>query len=361
MDNGKLDPRSLNAEERALVDMEAFYEYHSASPVGDHAACFRHAFELSKPAILARRAIFGDPASEGGKVECPNCGGEAAYFDEHHDGYEFLCAPCKPAQPEHLFTCRNCGKGYDCDEGEHYIFASGLYACLPPKPAQPEPVAADTFATDRAIGAQVADASALEPVAAEMPDSGRIHELKCWRGPFAELLAGRKTFEYRKDDRRFEVGDSLVLRQWDEVVQAYTSERVNTLHARVTHILRAPNFGVPDGFVVLSLGGVRTDDGDVDRSQPAPAVAMTEELEVVLRLAAQHVEGWQQTYQSPEYREQMLSAIAAVRAQAAEAGKVTLPKVNEALWLLRKRAMEKKDLEVIKEAQREVNAAEGRK
>jgi len=276
-----------------------------------------------------------EPASETAKVECRNCREQVGPGWDHEACNEQFT--CKPAQPEHLFTCRNCGKGYDCDEGEHYIFASGLYACLPPKPAQPEPVAADTFATDRAIGAQVADASALEPVAAEMPDSGRIHELKCWRGPFAELLAGRKTFEYRKDDRRFEVGDSLVLRQWDEVVQAYTSERVNTLHARVTHILRASNFGVPDGFVVLSLGGVRTDDGDVDRSQPAPAVAMTEELEVVLRLAAQHVEGWRQTYQSPEYRKQMLSAIAAVRAQAAEAGKVRMPKVRE---LLRSLVME---------------------
>ncbi len=71
--------------------------------------------------------------------------------------------------------------------------------------------------------------------------------------------------------------------------------------------------------------------------KPAPAVAMTEELEVVLRLSAQHVEGWRQTYQSPEYRKQMLSAIAAVRAQAAEAGKVRMPKVRE---LLRSLVME---------------------
>lgn len=69
------------------------------------------------------------------------------------------------------------------------------------------------------------------------------------------------------------------------------------------------------------------------RSQQPVAVGMSEELEVVLRLAAQHVEGWRQLYQSPEYREQMLTAIAAVRAQAESAQPKTVP--VEAIKILR--------------------------
>lgn len=95
MGNGTLDPRSLTSEERAWCDAIAV----ALCSSGNYSAAgaISEAVTLGLP---ERRALFGEPASEGGKVECPNCGGEAAYFDEHHDGYEFLCAPCKPAQPE---------------------------------------------------------------------------------------------------------------------------------------------------------------------------------------------------------------------------------------------------------------------
>ena len=89
-------------------------------------------------------------------------------------------------------------------------------------------------------------------------------------------------------------------------------------------------------------------------------VRMTKELRRALD-AAEAQAGWHMDQGRPKTFDEIDAAIAAVRAQAAEAGKVRLPKVNEALWLLRKRAMEKKDLEVINEAQREVDAAEGRK
>jgi len=68
MGDAKLDPRSLNAEERAIVDHQAF-RYHSAWKPEDR---YRTALDYCEPLILARRAIFGEPASEG-KVECPNC------------------------------------------------------------------------------------------------------------------------------------------------------------------------------------------------------------------------------------------------------------------------------------------------
>lgn len=41
------------------------------------------------------------------------------------------------------------------------------------------------------------------------------HELKTWPVYFARLLSGEKTFEIRKDDRGFQAGDYLVLREFD--------------------------------------------------------------------------------------------------------------------------------------------------
>ena len=79
------------------------------------------------------------------------------------------------------------------------------------------------------------------------------HELKVWPEQFRALLRGDKRFEYRIDDRDFKVGDSLVLRQWDPQTERYTAERCNTLQATISYIARGPAFGIPEGFVVLSI------------------------------------------------------------------------------------------------------------
>jgi len=91
----------------------------------------------------------------------------------------------------------------------------------------------------------------------------KVHHLKTSPEPFAALLDGTKTAEFRRDDRGFAVGDALVLEEWvpAEVGQVRTVPARYTgrnLSRRVTHIVRGPDFGVPDGFVVLSLGPVST-------------------------------------------------------------------------------------------------------
>jgi hypothetical protein len=42
-----------------------------------------------------------------------------------------------------------------------------------------------------------------------------VHELKTWPAYFERLLSGEKTFEVRKDDRGFQAGDELLLREFD--------------------------------------------------------------------------------------------------------------------------------------------------
>jgi len=42
-----------------------------------------------------------------------------------------------------------------------------------------------------------------------------LHFLKTWPTYFAALLDGSKLFEIRKDDRHYQVGDILVLQEWE--------------------------------------------------------------------------------------------------------------------------------------------------
>lgn len=75
-----------------------------------------------------------------------------------------------------------------------------------------------------------------------------LHRLKTEREHFAALWDGRKTFEIRWDDRGFEVGDWLILAEWDG-----TDCTGREVSAKVTHILKGGQFGVSEGWAVLGF------------------------------------------------------------------------------------------------------------
>lgn len=102
-----------------------------------------------------------------------------------------------------------------------------------------------------------------------------LHKLKTWREPFLQVVMGLKTAEFRENDRGFEVGDLLLLREWDNTLyeegdevpcdcgvgpsnleghgdgcERFTGESVLV---GVTHIVEGPAFGIPEGFVVMSI------------------------------------------------------------------------------------------------------------
>jgi hypothetical protein len=77
------------------------------------------------------------------------------------------------------------------------------------------------------------------------------HELKTWPEPFAMLLAGHKTFEIRKEDnRKFGLGDTLILREFDQHTKTYSGR---VLVRRVDYISRGPAWGIPLGTVVMAI------------------------------------------------------------------------------------------------------------
>lgn len=75
------------------------------------------------------------------------------------------------------------------------------------------------------------------------------HELKIWPEFFQAVEDGRKTFEIRRKDRQYQVGDILKLMEYDPVRNEYTGSAVLV---RVTYILDDPNFVLP-GYVVLGI------------------------------------------------------------------------------------------------------------
>lgn len=76
-----------------------------------------------------------------------------------------------------------------------------------------------------------------------------IHELKTWPEHFDPILKGYKLFEVRKNDRNFQVGDSVRLCEYDPKLQRYTGR---TIKKQITYLLQG-EFGVPPDICVLSL------------------------------------------------------------------------------------------------------------
>lgn len=77
----------------------------------------------------------------------------------------------------------------------------------------------------------------------------KVHSLKIWPEFFQSLKTGKKTWEVRKNDRNFEVGDHLLLREWDTEIGTYTGP----FAARViTYVCDLTAVGV-EGFVGMSL------------------------------------------------------------------------------------------------------------
>lgn len=79
----------------------------------------------------------------------------------------------------------------------------------------------------------------------------KAHELKVWFVQFEALRSGRKWFEYRVLDRRYEVGDVLVLKEYDEHKLTFTGR---VIYRRITYIEGSNGkFGIPEKHGVLSL------------------------------------------------------------------------------------------------------------
>ena len=73
------------------------------------------------------------------------------------------------------------------------------------------------------------------------------HELKTYTKYFQETIEGNKPFEIRKNDRDFQVGDVLILKEWDNI--KYSGREIGVV---VRYVLR-DFIGLQEGYVALGL------------------------------------------------------------------------------------------------------------
>ena len=81
-----------------------------------------------------------------------------------------------------------------------------------------------------------------------------VHKLKTWPQFFEAVACGVKGFELRKDDRGFDVGDVLLLQEFNPCLNGgcYSGREVSRL---VLYKLDATSFsGIEKGYCILGLG-----------------------------------------------------------------------------------------------------------
>lgn len=79
----------------------------------------------------------------------------------------------------------------------------------------------------------------------------QVHDVKCWPEFFALLVTGDKRFEVRKNDRDYQAGDLITLREWHPAHQAFTGRSLTFV---ITYVLHGGQFGIDAEACVLSLG-----------------------------------------------------------------------------------------------------------
>lgn len=83
-----------------------------------------------------------------------------------------------------------------------------------------------------------------------MEHENLLHELKTWPSPFKAMREGIKPFEIRLDDRDFQVGDILLLREWDPATELYSGQE---LRKQITYRTEKGCPWMKEGYVALGL------------------------------------------------------------------------------------------------------------
>lgn len=80
-----------------------------------------------------------------------------------------------------------------------------------------------------------------------------VHDLKTWPEYFEATWSGRKPWELRKNDRGYQPGQVLRLREWEPLRQAYTGR---VIVADVVYVLFGGVFGLPEDYCIMTLSEV---------------------------------------------------------------------------------------------------------
>ncbi|HUW47001.1 MAG TPA: DUF3850 domain-containing protein [Dehalococcoidia bacterium] len=76
-----------------------------------------------------------------------------------------------------------------------------------------------------------------------------LHELKTWPLYFEALINGMKNFEIRFNDRDYQIGDTLILKEFNIEMQIYTGR---VTRRRVRYIFRE-EFALQKGYICMGF------------------------------------------------------------------------------------------------------------
>lgn len=76
----------------------------------------------------------------------------------------------------------------------------------------------------------------------------KIVEKKILPEYFEAVIRGKKTFEIRKDEDDIQVGDAIILKEWDG--EKYTGRVTGR---NISYVLRnVPQYGLSEGYCIMS-------------------------------------------------------------------------------------------------------------
>lgn len=78
---------------------------------------------------------------------------------------------------------------------------------------------------------------------------GKVHDLKCHPPYFAAVRRGDKPFEVRLNDRDYQAGDHLRLREWTPDEEYTGAETVK----KVSYLMPGGRFGIAPDHVVMGI------------------------------------------------------------------------------------------------------------
>jgi hypothetical protein len=84
------------------------------------------------------------------------------------------------------------------------------------------------------------------------------HNVKIWQRPYEAIERGDKTFDVRRNDRNYQVGDILILEEFRHAVGEYTGRKIVRL---ITYVMQSTDTltdnpvaeAIAPGYCVLGL------------------------------------------------------------------------------------------------------------
>ena len=90
------------------------------------------------------------------------------------------------------------------------------------------------------------------------------HRVKSWPEFFAPVFDGRKSFDLRINDRHYQFGDLITLREYDDRKGVFTGREITK---RITYIAEGvgygaitPLLGLSRDYVILSLADIEREE-----------------------------------------------------------------------------------------------------